>query len=164
MTLIEYALVAAALLCGLVAGFVFCFAVVVIPGIRTLDDREFLRSFKVMDKIIQDTSPLFVLVSLGTALVLLGTTLLAFSHLEGSALLLVVAACAIFLVGVQFPTFIINIPLNNRVQSLDLDSLSEGELHQERRTFEPRWTRWNSIRTVLATVVTALLLLVLAGF
>ena len=30
--------------------------------------------------------------------------------------------------------------------------------------YESRWTRWNSIRTVLATVVTALLLLVLAGF
>ena len=131
MSLIEYALVAAALLCGLVAGLVFCFAVVVMPGIRTLDDREFLRSFKAMDRVIQDTSPLFVLVWLGSALVLLGTTVLAFWHLEGCALLLVVVACAAYLGGVQFPTFTINIPLNNRVQSLDLDSLSEEELHQE---------------------------------
>ena len=41
------------LLCSLVAGLLFGFAVVVMPGIAKLSDREFLMSFKNMDGIIQ---------------------------------------------------------------------------------------------------------------
>ena len=42
------------LLCSLVAGLLFGFAVVVMPGIAKLSDREYLISFKHMDGIIQN--------------------------------------------------------------------------------------------------------------
>ena len=44
-TLFLAALLLATLLCALVAGFLFAFAVVVMPGIATLDDTGFLRGF-----------------------------------------------------------------------------------------------------------------------
>ena len=47
----QVTLIVATFLCTLVAGFVFAFAVVVMPGIRTLGDGEFLRAFQVMDRV-----------------------------------------------------------------------------------------------------------------
>jgi len=45
MELFQVALILAAFLCSLVAGFLFAFAVVVMPGIRSLNNREFIRTF-----------------------------------------------------------------------------------------------------------------------
>ena len=42
----QIALGLACLLCSLVAGFLFAFAVVVMPGIKSLGDGEFLRAFQ----------------------------------------------------------------------------------------------------------------------
>ena len=49
----QVALFLATLLCALVAGFLFAFAVIVMPGIGRLPDREFVRAFQEMDGIIQ---------------------------------------------------------------------------------------------------------------
>ena len=48
-------LIAATFLNSLMAGFLFSFAVVVMPGIKSLSDREFLRTFQVIDRVIQNS-------------------------------------------------------------------------------------------------------------
>ena len=62
MGIFQIVLILAAFLCSLVAGFVFAFALVVMPGIKGLGDREFIRAFQVMDGIIQNNQPIFLLV------------------------------------------------------------------------------------------------------
>lgn len=52
----------------------------------------------------------------------------------------------------------INVPLNNQLQTLDLEAMSDDALAEARAGFEPRWNRWNQIRTVLATLASALLI------
>ena len=59
MEIFQLVLIVATFLCSLVAGFVFAFAVVVMPGIATLGDGEFLRAFQTMDRVIQNNQPLF---------------------------------------------------------------------------------------------------------
>ena len=49
MFFLELVLILATLLCALTAGLVFAFASVVMPGIGKLGDREFIRSFQVID-------------------------------------------------------------------------------------------------------------------
>lgn len=49
MTFFHIALIAATFLCSLVAGFLFAFAVVVMPGMRSLDDGEFIGAFRAID-------------------------------------------------------------------------------------------------------------------
>lgn len=49
----EAILLLAALLCGLVAGLLFAFAVVVMPGLRTMDDAAFVQAFRAIDGVIQ---------------------------------------------------------------------------------------------------------------
>ena len=161
MELIQLGLILSALLCSLVAGLVLTFAIVVMPGIRTLGDLEFLRSFKAMDRVIQNNQPIFMLVWLGSALVLLASTVLGIWRLEGLDRILLVVACAIYILGVHVPTVAINIPMNNRLQSQDLDTATDSELLATTEMFESRWLRWNTIRTVVATLTTVLLLILL---
>ena len=161
MELIQIALLLSALLCSLVAGVVLTFAIVVMPGIRTMGDRDFLKSFKVMDRVIQNNQPIFMLVWLGSAVVLLASTVLGIWRLEGLDRILLVVACAIYIFGVHVPTVTINVPINNRLQAHDLDALSETELRATAEKYETRWLRWNTIRTVIAMVTTVLLLVLL---
>jgi len=125
------------LLCSLVAGFLFAFAVVVMPGIAKLDDREYVRTFQTMDRVVQDSQPLFLLVWVGSVPAVLGAAVLGFQQLAGMDRMLMIIAAAVYVLGVQLPTIAIHIPLNTAVQR---DAIS-------REYFEPRWNRWNVFRT-----------------
>ena len=162
MELIEFAVLLSTLLTSLVAGLVFAFAIVIMPGIQSMGDLGFLQSFKAMDRVIQNNQPAFILVWLGSAVVVLASAVLGIWQLEGLDRLLLVLACAIYLLGVHVPTITINIPLNNHLQSQDLDTMTAPQLRETAARFESRWLRWNAIRTVLAILTTILLLVLLA--
>lgn len=152
-----YALIIATLFCTLVTGFVLIFAIVVMPGIRKLPDREFLRAFQVIDRVIQKNQPIFILIWVGSVAALVLSTVLGFLQFSEHERWPLVFATTIYLVGAQLPTMMINVPLNNRVQKLDIDTLDQAKLAAERNHFEPRWNRWNAIRTVFAAAVSLLL-------
>ena len=69
-----------------------------------------------------------------------------------------------YLPGVQLTTFTINIPLNNRLQSLNLDAMDESAQEAAREGFEGRWNRWNAIRTIVSCVVSLLLMLLVLRY
>lgn len=161
MDVTDIVVIVAALLCGLVTGLLFGFVVVAMPGIGTLNDRDFLRGFKVMDRVIQDRQPLFMVAWVGSVLAVAATALVGIVDLDGSERVLAILAAAVYLLGLQLPTAAINIPLNNDVQALDLDALDDQALAEARRAFESRWNRWNAVRTGLGAVATTLLLVLL---
>jgi uncharacterized membrane protein len=161
MEIFQVTLILATVLCSLVAGFVFAFAVVVMPGISNLGDGEFLRAFQTMDRVIQNNQPVFMLVWMGSVIALLAAAALGFGQLDGTGRLLIIAAALFYLLGVQLPTVTINIPLNNTVQALDIDAMDETALAAARRDFESRWNFWNSTRTLLASLVSVLLIILL---
>ena len=152
-------LAVAALLCSLVAGLLVAFASVVMPGLAKLDNRGFLRAFQEVDRIIQNRQPVFMLLWVGSIAALLLSLGLGVVQLEGAQRLLLVAAGLAYLLGVQLPTMTINIPLNNRLQQLEIGALDPAGLAEARRGFEPRWNRWNEVRTVVATLASASLIL-----
>ncbi len=157
----QIALILAAFLTSLVAGLLFVFAIVVMPGIRNLNDREFIRAFQVIDGVIQNNQPLFILVWIGSAVALVTSTVFGLGQLDGAGRLLMSFAAVAYLLGVQLPTITINIPLNNKLQTLDVDHMNETTHKAARIDLEPRWNRWNSIRTVIASLVSALLIILL---
>ena len=152
------------LFCSLVAGLLFGFAVVVMPGIAKLTDKEYLLAFKHMDGIIQNNQPLFILVWAGSILSVIVTLVLGVMNLNGTQIYLLSAASVLYLLGVQLPTFRFNIPLNNSLQSLDIETLRETEFTLFRSDFEAPWNRWNRFRTVNAIVAVSMFLLVLLRF
>ena len=143
------------------AGFLFAFAVVAMPGIGRLNDREFIRAFQVMDGVIQNNQPLFILVWVGSVVALVTSAVLGIGQLDGAARLLIIFAALAYLFGVQLPTVTTNIPLNNRLQTLDVDAMNETMHEAARKDFEPRWNRWNSIRAAFASLASALLMILL---
>ncbi len=156
------ALTSATLFCSLVAGLVFGFAVVVMPGIAKLDDRAFLSAFKQMDSIIQANHPAFMVVWVGSIFSVIVTAVLATLSLHGGSLYLAWFATALYLVAVQLPTIRYNIPLNNALQRTDIATLTESEVALTRARFEVPWNRWNRFRTLNAVVaVVAMLTLLL---
>jgi uncharacterized membrane protein len=147
--------------CSLVAGLLFGFAIVVMPGIAKLTDKEYLLAFKHMDGVIQNNQPLFVLVWAGSILSVIATLALGIMNLRGEELYLLTGATLLYLIGVQLPTFRFNIPLNNQLQNLDVEELEDNQAKSSRVEFETPWNRWNRIRTVNAIIAVTLLLFVL---
>ena len=162
MMLFPVILVVSTLLCALVAGFLFAFAVVIMPGFKQLKDSEFLRVFQLIDGVIQNNQFVFMLVWIGSIFMLLIATVLGSDSLGSLGQSLIFAALVMYLGGVQLPTMLINVPLNNHIQSLDIEELTDIANKVARRNFEPRWVFWNRIRTVFAIKVTVILLFLLA--
>jgi uncharacterized membrane protein len=161
---LHVALMLAIMLCSLVAGLLFGFAIVVMPGIAKLNDKGFLSAFKHMDEIIQNNQPLFILVWAGSILSIIITVILGIMNLTGTKIYILILASILYLVGVQLPTFRFNIPLNNSLQNLDIESLDESEAALCRVDFETPWNRWNRIRTVNAILAVSMLLLLLIRY
>ncbi|WP_185232357.1 anthrone oxygenase family protein [Teredinibacter franksiae] len=154
----ERLLFLATFLCSLTAGFLFAFSVVVMPGLKRLNNREFIRAFQVIDGVIQNNQPLFIVVWVGSIVALLASFLLSLSVLEGGVNLQLMFATLVYIFGVQLPTFIINVPLNNKLQSLRVDALDDSAGLKARNEFEPSWNKWNSFRSILSILVSLLLI------
>ena len=159
MTLFVGFLIASTLLCALVTGFIFTYAVVVMPGFAKLDDRDFIRAFQVTDGLIQNNQPLFMLVWVGSIVSIVATMILGFVELHGIERWTVFALGFVYLIGVQGITIRVHLPLNNRLQRLEIDEMDPESLSKERNKFETRWNYFNNIRTLIAFAVSFSLML-----
>ena len=130
-------------------------------GLRSLDDGSFIQAFQVIDRVIQNNRLLFVLVWAGSVLAVIVAAVLGVWALAGVDRLLIIIAALAYLLSVQVPTITINIPLNNQLQRLDVPTMTETMRERARAAFEPRWNRWNVTRTVCASLVSVLLLVLL---
>jgi len=161
MGVFQSALIISAFLCSLVAGFLFAYAVVVMPGIKNLNDRDFIRAFQVTDRIIQNNHPVFMLVWIGSVISVIVSALYGIGSLQGVDFILLSLAALAYVFGVQVPTISIHLPLNNKLQTLDVDTMSETDIKVARNDFESRWNTSNLIRTAIAGCVSALLIILL---
>jgi uncharacterized membrane protein len=132
------------------------------PGIRYLDDKEFIKTFQVIDRVIQNNQPIFIFVWVGSALVLIATLVIGIIQLEGVNLFLIILTTLLYIFGVQLPTIFFNIPLNNNLQILEVGEEGKAELQKARRDFEPSWNRWNLFRTIMSCLVSILLIILLS--
>ena len=159
MTLFVGFLIVSTLLCALVTGFIFTYAVVVMPGFAKLDDRDFIRAFQVTDGVIQNNQPLFMLAWVGSIVSVVATMILGFIEHHGIERWTVFAIGFIYLMGVQGITIRVHLPLNNRLQRLEIDEMDPESLSKERNKFETRWNYFNNIRTLIAFAVSFSLML-----
>ena len=145
----------------MVAGLVFTFSAVIMPGIGKLGDRGFVRAFQVIDGIIQNGQPLFGLVWVGSILSLMAVSILGLWQLDGLPKWLLLAASLLYIAGVQAPTFVVNVPHNDQLQTVHLEQVSDNAVHQARQHFEATWNQSNDFRTIVAVTVSVILILIL---
>lgn len=154
-------LVVATLCVALVAGLLFAFAVVAMPGLKNLNDGEFIRAFQQIDGVIQNNQPVFMLVWMGSVLLLIAAAVVGFGQLQGVQQILMIAAVTLYILGVQAPTVGINVPLNNEIQTVETMEVGATELQEARARFENRWNGSNQFRAFVSIVVTTLLIVLL---
>jgi len=162
VSLIDILFIVSILSCALVTGFIFTYAIVVMPGISKLNDKDFIRAFQVTDAVIQNNHPLFMLAWVGSIISLFGLNVMSIlTHgLTGSWALALIGA--IYLIGVQGLTVTIHLPLNNRLKAIEVDIVDNDQLSKERMNFEPKWNYYNSIRTGISFAVSVALLILMA--
>jgi uncharacterized membrane protein len=98
----------------------------------------------------------------GSVLSVIVAAITAIWALTGIDRILLIVAAVAYLLCVQAPTFVVNIPLNNQLQKLDVSVMTEAAQHRAREAFEARWNRSNVIRTACASLVSLGLMLLLA--
>ena len=101
-----------------------------------------------------------MLVWIGSIITLITFTVLGISELPRVEQAILAIATSLYLLAVQLPTLTMNIPLNNKLQSLSVEKMGVDEFRAARDEFETRWKYWNAIRTVSA-IVTSLMLIIL---
>tara|TARA_B110000008_G_C16701645_1_gene456968 strand:+ start:73 stop:567 length:495 start_codon:yes stop_codon:yes gene_type:complete len=162
MDLLDISLIFSITLCSLVSGFIFTYAIVVMPGLSNLNDKEFIRAFQVTDAVIQNNQPIFMFTWIGSIVSLLITILISVVNFGLSEAWLIVIISVFYLLGVQGITIAIHIPLNNHIQKVVIEELSDEAMTEERVKFERKWNYFNNIRTSISISISLLLLILLS--
>jgi uncharacterized membrane protein len=147
-------LIGTATAAGLTAGLFFAWSCSVMPGLAQVSDRVFIAAMQSMNRAIQN--PLFFSCFFGAALLLPLSTYLFFD--VAMVFELLIGATSIYWVGVMGITIWGNVPLNNSLDTFQMESASEEEILKSRTDFESRWNKLNHIRTV-ASVATFVLVI-----
>ena len=149
------------LLAGLMAGFFFAYTFSVNSGLGKLNDIAYLSAMQKINRAV--LNPIFYLCFLGPLLLLPIATIQQYNVNNLRFICLIVASIA-YIVGVFFITGIKNVPLNNKLDSLDLSTASAQLIAEMRSEFEKPWTFWNNIRTIAATITLGVLIIVCIDF
>lgn len=160
MEILNISLFFSTLLCSLVTGFILTYAIVVMPGLSKLDDKEFIKAFQVTDGIIQNNQPIFILIWVGSIISVVSTIIISIFTLGLLEAWKIIFVSLVYLIGVQAITIIIHLPLNKRIQNIDINSTNLQSLNEERKNFEKKWNYFNNIRTVIAFLVTLFFLFI----
>jgi hypothetical protein len=160
MTAVQMMFLLATFLCSLVAGLLFTFAYVVMPGIAKLDDNSFLRAFQAIDRVIQNNQRISLRVvgfsarsDRGGSDERLGTGWNR-SPARDRCRPCLRFRCAIAQGHDQRS-------LEQQASETGIGTMSEEEQQRTRMEFEPRWYQWNAIRTACSIFASMVLLLLL---
>jgi len=142
---------------ALMAGLFYNWSVAVTPGLGRLNDKAYLQAMQSLNRAI--LNPGFFIVFLSSIFLLPINAIVQHKSGLGQRSLLFILAAAIYLIGSVGVTFLGNVPLNNQLDVLDLNTLGDTEISQFKASYEGRWNKLNWIRTLSSLAASILLLL-----
>lgn len=145
----------AAVGCGLVGGVFFAFSGFVMPALGRLPAAGGTAAMQSIN--VAAVTPPFMAALFGPAVLCLGLTLWAVTHLGERPAVPVLVGCTLYLVGTIGTTIAFNVPLNNRLAGLDPHGSGTADVWSG---YLRTWTAWNHVRT--ATALAAALALTVA--
>ena len=161
MDILDISLFFSILLSALVTGFILTYAIIIMPGLSNLDDKEFIKAFQVTDGIIQNNQPIFILIWIGSIVSVLSTIITSILSLGILDAWLIIFVSVVYLLLVQGITILIHLPLNKSIQNIDINSSNSETLSKMRKSFETKWNYFNNVRTVVAFFVVLIFLSIL---
>ncbi len=139
----------AVVLTGLSAGFFYAWSVSVIPGTKKVDGSAYLETMQSINRAI--LNPAFFLIFFGSLIFLsIGS---AFQFNAGKTTFwFMLMASILYLVGTVGVTGLGNVPLNNKLDALNLNEMSPPKQLEFRNYYESKWNRLHLIRTIFAVL------------
>jgi uncharacterized membrane protein len=138
----------AVLLTGLSAGFFYTWAVSVIPGTKKITTPAYLETMQSINREI--LNPWFFAIFFGCLIILVASTIL--QHQTKPTFWLLLSSSLIYAIGTFGVTAFGNVPLNDALEAVDLNTLDSVQLADFRGHYEVEWNRLHMIRTVSALV------------
>ena len=148
ITFKSFVLFASILLTGLSAGLFFAWQVSVIPGTKRVQDSVYIETMQKINRAI--INPPFMVIFLGPLFVQIISFLLYWN--TSKTLWLILGATILYGIGTVIVTGLGNVPLNDKLDTLSLNDLSEKQMASERQYYEARWNRLHTIRTMFAVL------------
>lgn len=71
----------------------------------------------------------------------------------------VILATILYFVGIMGVTIGGNVPLNNALEALQIESMTPEQMDEFRKGFESKWNRLNTIRTISSAIMFLLLVM-----
>jgi uncharacterized membrane protein len=157
MTIENIVLVVAGTLTGMIAGVYYTFNVAIVPALRAITGTQHIAAMQAINDKIKN--PVFFLSFFGPTILL---PLATFMHRGTEQFPLLVAAAGLHIIGGNGMTILGNIPLNERLDKVDVSRISETEADQIRTEFQGNgsaWMRFHNIRTLTSIAAAALVLI-----
>lgn len=151
-------LVISGTLVGLTSGILFDFSITIVPSLRALTAKQHIEAMQVIN--VKIVNLFFLVCFMGPVIFLPFTTYL---HREAEQFPMLIIASALYIVGVIGVTVVGNIPLNNQLETVNLNQLSEEEAEPIRQDYQgvnARWMKWHTVRTVVSIMTTILILVI----
>ena len=155
LTLPNVVLMSTAVTTALMAGLFYAYTYSVVPGLARVSDITFVSTMQSINRAI--LNPVFFVGFMGTLFLLPLSTWLQYNHSPSARFWLLLGATLTYAIGVFGITGLGNVPLNNALDALNIDSATQAEIAAMRVRFEQPWNRLNNIRT-LAAILTEVLI------
>lgn len=150
-------LASAILLSGLMAGVFFTWSNAVKPGIGKLSDLEYLRALQSMNRVILNKA--FIGIFLGSIIAVALVPVFHFKLFPNNIFWMFILALVTYWVGVFGTTVFGNIPLNEILDKVNLESINLEEITALRTRIEVKWNKLNLIRSISSGITFVLLII-----
>ena len=142
---------------GLMAGLFYAWSISVTPGLAQVGDEHYLQAFQAMNRAI--LNPAFFICFMGLVLLLPLLANQYYSSPVSSQFWFILAATLLYMIGIMAVTFFGNVPLNNTLEALQIDTMTPAQMTAFRLGFESKWNQLNWIRTICSALAFVVLIL-----
>ncbi|MEH6308056.1 anthrone oxygenase family protein [Olivibacter sp. CPCC 100613] len=141
---------------ALMSGLFFTWSNAIMPGLKKLPAFESLLAMQSFNKSI--LNPWFLTAFLLPVILLPLKAVFVYKQGLQLKLFLLVLAMLLYFLGVFMVTIVINVPINEGLNKIDLQQLSMQELIRQKDIFQTKWVFFNTIRAICATLSFLLLI------
>ena len=147
----------AILLIGIMAGIFFTWSNAVKPGIGKLSDIEYWRALQAMNRVILNKA--FIVIFLGAVIAVTVVPIAHFKLFPDNIFWLFIITLATYWIGVFGVTVLGNVPLNELLDEINLESITLEEIKALRTSIEVKWNNLNLIRSISSGITFVLLII-----
>ena len=142
---------------GLMAGLFYSWSISVTPGLKRLGDENYLQAFQSMNRAI--LNPAFFIFFMGLVILLPLLCYLYYKSPVSAEFWYTLSATILYMAGIIVVTFFGNVPINNTLEVLKIESMTSEQMASFRLGFESKWNNLNMIRTICSSLSFVLLIM-----